>query len=453
MKKSNTFQNTIKYLKSNAGQGVTEVLIVVALIAIAGILGYILFGNNIRKQFAKSGRGVGGYSTKDVGKTEVWIEVAAHKDLSNFADGLMMDETAQSSDDGSPVSYSPSLSFSPSHGHRDVQIETFQLASQNFSLERRYTDRYRKVYNTNLESVRYNHNILDSKFIREGNSINGFLLVETNRDEKRLGQKKTSKKIHLKKVYYSGYIDENGQYTLSLKKLDVVKKYTKDRNIPDNVGMQSEPLRNLSGNINNSNLYLKQSDGVWFGDTMGYTNHYSYTMKTANGQSIVETVEKENDLNKNYSGNYKGYANYHVSSLSPSRISESDIKIDGNTISGYMILESNAYKVKQYFEGTIEEGETNAFTDWKKKVNITGTRVEYLSTSTDFEYMMKKAGLKERPSNWFSGSPEFFLQSTKYVDGVGSYKEKISLTGRLHSVFSLNLDERFGDAFLTITKI
>jgi hypothetical protein len=69
-----------------------EVLIAVALIGVAAILAGVLFGDNIRSQFGKTGRAVGGYSTGDVGETEDWAKVAAHRDLSDFADGIMEGE-------------------------------------------------------------------------------------------------------------------------------------------------------------------------------------------------------------------------------------------------------------------------------------------------------------------------------------------------------------------------
>jgi type IV pilus assembly protein PilA len=76
----------IKIFKAPNGQGITEFIIVVALIAVAAILVTILFGDNIRKQFAKSGNAVGGKKTSDVTETKAVTKEADEKDLSDFAD-------------------------------------------------------------------------------------------------------------------------------------------------------------------------------------------------------------------------------------------------------------------------------------------------------------------------------------------------------------------------------
>ena len=76
----------IVFSKKNHGQSMTEMIVVVALIAIAGILGFILFGDNLRKQFGKSGRAVGGYDSKSVGETDGGKKVGEHRTLKNFAD-------------------------------------------------------------------------------------------------------------------------------------------------------------------------------------------------------------------------------------------------------------------------------------------------------------------------------------------------------------------------------
>jgi Flp pilus assembly pilin Flp len=73
------------YLKSKTGQGMTEFIIIVGLIAVAAILVTVLFGDNIRKQFGKSGNAVGGKKTSDVPDTKAVTKEADVRDLSNFA--------------------------------------------------------------------------------------------------------------------------------------------------------------------------------------------------------------------------------------------------------------------------------------------------------------------------------------------------------------------------------
>ena len=82
-------------LNGQQGQSLTEVLVVVCLLAVAGILGFMLFGDNIRKQFGKSGRALGGHDTETVGKTDGNLDVAKHRDLKNFTDGLSGPETPE----------------------------------------------------------------------------------------------------------------------------------------------------------------------------------------------------------------------------------------------------------------------------------------------------------------------------------------------------------------------
>ena len=76
-----------KFSRNQRGQGMTEYIIIVALIAVAAIAVIVLFGDNIRKQFAKSARAVGGYDTKTVGDTsggkkDMW----KHRTLKDFGE-------------------------------------------------------------------------------------------------------------------------------------------------------------------------------------------------------------------------------------------------------------------------------------------------------------------------------------------------------------------------------
>lgn len=76
------------YNRGQHGQGMTEIIVVLALVAIAGILGYMLFGDNLRKQFGKCGRSVGGYDTETVGDMDGNLIIAEQRNLKNFSDDL-----------------------------------------------------------------------------------------------------------------------------------------------------------------------------------------------------------------------------------------------------------------------------------------------------------------------------------------------------------------------------
>jgi Flp pilus assembly pilin Flp len=65
-----------KSLKKKRGQGMTEYIIIVALIAIAAIGVITLFGDNIRRLFGKSANALAGSSSiaNDLGKSTTAIE-------------------------------------------------------------------------------------------------------------------------------------------------------------------------------------------------------------------------------------------------------------------------------------------------------------------------------------------------------------------------------------------
>jgi len=76
-----------KFARKQTGQGMTEYIIIVALIAIAAIAVIVLFGDNIRKQFGKAARAVGGHDTKTVGETSKGKEdMWKHRTLEDFGD-------------------------------------------------------------------------------------------------------------------------------------------------------------------------------------------------------------------------------------------------------------------------------------------------------------------------------------------------------------------------------
>ena len=72
-------------LRNEAGQGMTEYIIIVALIAIAAIGVVTLFGDNIRDLFGASAQALSGDEAAARSMTTDG-NVAAHKDLNSFAD-------------------------------------------------------------------------------------------------------------------------------------------------------------------------------------------------------------------------------------------------------------------------------------------------------------------------------------------------------------------------------
>jgi Flp pilus assembly pilin Flp len=78
-------QKSQKQLRKRRGQGMTEYIIIVALIAIAAIGIITLFGNNIRKLFGASAEALAGAETvENTGQTaDTQLQ---RKSLSNFGD-------------------------------------------------------------------------------------------------------------------------------------------------------------------------------------------------------------------------------------------------------------------------------------------------------------------------------------------------------------------------------
>jgi len=67
------------------GQGMTEYIIIVALVAIGAIAVVTIFGDNIRGLFGASANALAGTSTEEVATTEVEDD-AMKKNLKDFAD-------------------------------------------------------------------------------------------------------------------------------------------------------------------------------------------------------------------------------------------------------------------------------------------------------------------------------------------------------------------------------
>ena len=73
-------------LRGRKGQGMTEYIIIVALIAIAAIGVISLFGDNIRALFATSANALGGNEDAISNTNEAESELYDHKGLENFGE-------------------------------------------------------------------------------------------------------------------------------------------------------------------------------------------------------------------------------------------------------------------------------------------------------------------------------------------------------------------------------
>ena len=74
----------LRKLRGRRGQGMTEYIIIVALIAIAAIGVVSLFGDNIRALFATSANALGGNEEAVSNTNEAESELYDHKGLANF---------------------------------------------------------------------------------------------------------------------------------------------------------------------------------------------------------------------------------------------------------------------------------------------------------------------------------------------------------------------------------
>jgi len=73
-----------KKLGSQSGQGMTEYIIIVALIAIAAIAVTVVFGDNIRKMFGASVDSLAGSATSDTTAQHAG-DLSKHRNVTNFA--------------------------------------------------------------------------------------------------------------------------------------------------------------------------------------------------------------------------------------------------------------------------------------------------------------------------------------------------------------------------------
>lgn len=74
-------------IRDESGQGMTEYIIIVALIAIAAIGVVSIFGDNIRALFGASADALAGNEQRQVGTQELQMGAAqeAHKNLKDFS--------------------------------------------------------------------------------------------------------------------------------------------------------------------------------------------------------------------------------------------------------------------------------------------------------------------------------------------------------------------------------
>jgi len=81
----------IMKMRERKGQGLTEYIIVVALIAIAAIGVVSLFGDNIRALFATSANSLAGVENAEAKTCEANCALYQHRNLKNFAEGNQPD--------------------------------------------------------------------------------------------------------------------------------------------------------------------------------------------------------------------------------------------------------------------------------------------------------------------------------------------------------------------------
>ena len=81
---TNQTRQTRKSLRKNRGQGMTEYIIIVALIAIAAIGVITLFGDNIRRLFGMASDGLGGDDNIAQRNTTKASAAVTDKTMKNF---------------------------------------------------------------------------------------------------------------------------------------------------------------------------------------------------------------------------------------------------------------------------------------------------------------------------------------------------------------------------------
>lgn len=74
-----------KSLRRQAGQGMTEYIVIVALIAVAAIGVVTVFGDNVRQLFATAAGGLAGEASTDSGARAADSQVRQSRSLKDFA--------------------------------------------------------------------------------------------------------------------------------------------------------------------------------------------------------------------------------------------------------------------------------------------------------------------------------------------------------------------------------
>ena len=79
-----TIKNQSKMIKKNRGQGMTEYIIIVALVAIAAIGVITVFGDNIRRMFGNAADSLGGNTAMSYSYSSAAGKATANKGLAGF---------------------------------------------------------------------------------------------------------------------------------------------------------------------------------------------------------------------------------------------------------------------------------------------------------------------------------------------------------------------------------
>ncbi|HEY0840507.1 MAG TPA: hypothetical protein VGD74_10005 [Vulgatibacter sp.] len=81
----NPIESNLKSRRRQAGQGMTEYIVIVALIAVAAIGVVTVFGDNVRQLFATAAGGLAGEASTDSGARAADAQVRATRSLKDFA--------------------------------------------------------------------------------------------------------------------------------------------------------------------------------------------------------------------------------------------------------------------------------------------------------------------------------------------------------------------------------
>ncbi|HWV38240.1 MAG TPA: hypothetical protein VN033_07145 [Vulgatibacter sp.] len=86
MKKArNPIHSACRSTRRQAGQGMTEYIVIVALVAVAAIGVVTVFGDNVRQLFATAASGLAGEASSDSGAKTADSKLRAGRTLKDFA--------------------------------------------------------------------------------------------------------------------------------------------------------------------------------------------------------------------------------------------------------------------------------------------------------------------------------------------------------------------------------